>query len=231
MRAITGVTWNIAGADTGLLIPFFESDILPWLIRNGYLLMFLVMLVEGPAVTATGALGAALGHFNVFVVFLLSFLGNFLPDVLYYAIGRRSGQWVLDKFGPRIGIPDDRRERASVFISANVGKWLFFIKTVPFISPPGLAVMGALGVPIKQFIWWDAFIVALTSLGFTLLGYYSGKGYDVLRQVTQYSAFGLFGIFLMFILTTMIYNRAARRFTGRMRALGSEEHPVGQQQD
>ncbi len=213
------------------MISFFEADLLPWLIRNGYLLMFLVMLVEGPAVTATGALGAALGHFNVFIVFLLSFLANFLPDVLYYAIGRSSGQWVLDKFGPRIGIPHDRRERAAVFISANLGKWLFFIKTIPLISPPGLAVMGALGVPIRRFIWWDALIVALTSLGFTLLGYYSGKGYDVLRQVTEYGAFLLLGIFLMFIVATLIYNRAARRFTGKMPELGAEESAVGQQQD
>ena len=70
---------------------FAESEILEWLIRNGYLVMFLVMLIEGPAVTAIGALGAALGHFNVFIVFILSFFANFLPDVLYYYMGHWGG--------------------------------------------------------------------------------------------------------------------------------------------
>ena len=219
------------GRKRRLLISFFESDVLAWLIRNGYLLMFLVMLVEGPVLTATGALGAALGHFNVFIVFLLSFVANFLPDMLYYALGWRSGQWVLNKFGPRIGIPENRRKRAAQLINANMGKWLFFIKTVPLISPPGLAVMGALGLPIRRFIWWDAVIVAFTSLGFTLLGYFSGKGYDVLRQVTQYGTFALFGIFLVFIVSTVVYNRVARRFTGRMRDLANEEPTAQQQQD
>ena len=161
---------------------FAESEILEWLIRNGYLVMFLVMLIEGPAVTAIGALGAALGHFNVFIVFILSFFANFLPDVLYYYIGHWCGQWVLDKFGPRIGVPVERRERAAELITNHMGKWLLFIKTIPFISPPGLAVMGALGVSVKRFIWWDMAIVALTSLFFTALGYYSGQGYGFLQR-------------------------------------------------
>ena len=67
------------------LIP--DSEVLDWLIRYGYLLMFLLMLIEGPTITASAALGAALGYFNVFVVFALSFLGNFLPDMLYYMLG------------------------------------------------------------------------------------------------------------------------------------------------
>ena len=139
---------------------FAESEILEWLIRNGYLVMFLIMLIEGPAVTAIGALGAALGHFNVFIVFVLSFFANFLPDVLYYYMGHWGGQWVLDKFGTRIGVPVERRERAAELITNHMGKWLLFIKTIPFISPPGLAVMGALGVSVKRFIWWDMAIVA-----------------------------------------------------------------------
>ena len=87
------------------------SEILDWLIRYGYLAMFLAMLVEGPAVTASAALGAALGYFDVFVVFALSFFANFLPDVLYYALGAWGGQRALDKFGARVGIHGAHRER------------------------------------------------------------------------------------------------------------------------
>ena len=199
------------------------SEILSWLIQYGYFFMFLVLLVEGPVATAAGGFAAALGYFNVFIVFILSFLGNFLPDVLYYGLGHWSGRWALDRYGERLGIPKHRRDRAAIFIGNNVGKWLFFVKAVPLISPPGLAVMGALGVPIKRFIWWDIIIVALTSLAFVLLGYYTGKGYDVLLRVTEYSILGLIGIFALFIVITFLYNRIARRFTGRMRRFTAEE--------
>jgi membrane-associated protein len=204
------------------------TEVLDWIIRYGYLFMFLILLVEGPVATASGALAAALGYFNVYIVFALSFLANFLPDVVYYGLGWWSGQWALDRYGERLGIPRGRRDRAAVFIGKNLGKWLCFVKTVPFLSPPGLAVMGALGVPVRRFIWWDALIVALTSLGFVLLGYFSGKGYDELRRLTQYGSFALLGIFLAFILSAIIYGRIVRKFSGRMRAFAAEESPVQQ---
>ena len=65
----------------------------------------LLNLCEGLAITDSASLGAALGHFNVFIVFILSFFANFLPDVLYYSLGRWSSQWAPDKFGSRIGLP------------------------------------------------------------------------------------------------------------------------------
>ena len=210
-----------------MILPI-SSDILDWLIRYGYLLMFLIMLVEGPAITASAALGAALGHFNVFFVFVLSFFANFLPDVLYYSLGGWGGQWVLDKFEQRIGLPGGGRERAATLISNNLGKWLWFIKTIPFISPPGLAVMGALGVPIKRFIWWDIVIVALTSLIFTVLGYYSGQGYGFLSRVIGYGAAWLAGMFLLFLVISYLYNRVAQKFTRNMRQSAGDETPMEQ---
>ena len=203
-----------------------DSEVLDWLIRYGYLLMFLLMLIEGPAITASAALGAALGHFNVFVVFALSFLGNFLPDILYYTLGRWSGQWVLDRFGERIGLPSTRRERATEIIIQNMGKWLLFIKTMPFIGTPGLAAMGALEVPIRCFIWWDIVLVALTSLLFTALGYYSGKGYDFLQQAVGYGTLWLAGIFVLFLLVSYFYNRFAQRFTRNIRERAGDETPI-----
>lgn len=205
-----------------------DSEILDWLIRYGYIFMFLLLLVEGPLVTATGAMAAALGYFNIFIVFILSFFGSFVPDITIYAAGGWGGQWVLGRYGERIGIPRSRRDLARLFINNNMGMWLFFIKTVPFISPVALASMGALRVPFRRFIWWDVIIVALNSLAFVLLGYYSGKGYDVLRQTTEYATLGLIGLFALFLAATFLYNRIARRFTGRMRRFTTEETQANQ---
>jgi membrane-associated protein len=203
-----------------------DSEILHWIIQHGYIIMFLLMLVEGPVVTASGALAAALGYFDVYLVFGVSFLANFLEDFVYYGIGRWGGYRALDKYGERLGIARTRRERAAGFIGSHLGKWLVFIKTVPFISPAGLALMGALGVPLRRFIWWDALIVALTSLFFVAIGYYSGKGYDFLRGATQYGAWGLAGAFLFIILTAQLFHRLGRRLTRRSRSFAVDEIPT-----
>ena len=200
-----------------------ETEVLDWLIKYGYLVMFLAMLLEGPAVNATAALGASQGHFNVFIVFALSFFANFLPDVLYYLLGTWAGQWMLDKFGARIGIPSNRRERASVLIENNMAKWLLFIKTIPLISPPGLAVMGALGVSIRRFIWWDMAVVALTSAVFTILGYYSGEGYGLLSGAFGYGPLWLALILVMFVVVSFAYSRVARRYTRKMQQSVKED--------
>jgi membrane protein DedA with SNARE-associated domain len=108
-----------------------ESETLDWVIQHGYLVMFLIMLVEGPVITASAALAAALGYFDVFVVFGISFFANFLEDFVYYGFGNWGGQHVLDKYGERVGIPKAQRDRAAQFIDNHAGKWLFFVKTVP----------------------------------------------------------------------------------------------------
>ena len=135
---------------------------------------------------------------------------------------------MLDRFGPRIGVLAERREVAANFISRNIGKWLWFIKTVPFISPPGLAVMGALGISMRRFIWWDVVIVALTSLLFTAIGYYSGEGYGLLKNAVGHGTLLLAGIFVLMVAATYVYNRIAQRITRRMRQMGSEETGAGQ---
>ena len=200
-----------------------ETEALDWLIRHGYLIMFLVMLVEGPAINATAALGASQGHFNVFIVFGLSFFANFLPDVLYYLLGSWTGQRMLERFGPRIGIPPARQERAAGMIEGNMGKWLLFIKTIPLVSPLGLAAMGALGVSLRRFIWFDMAIVGLVSAMFTALGYFSGEGYGALRTAFGYGPLWLALMLVLFVLASLAYGRFARRYTRRIRQSISDD--------
>jgi glycosyltransferase involved in cell wall biosynthesis/membrane protein DedA with SNARE-associated domain len=200
-----------------------DSEILDWIVQHGYVFMFLIMLFEGPVVTASGALGAALGFFNIYIVFALAFFANFLPDVLYYSIGHWGGPHAFDRYGRWFGISRERRDQMAQFISQNAGKSLIVVKTVPFLSPPGLAIMGALGVSVKQFILWSVLIDIATSLFFAVIGYYSGKGYEVLTQYPEYASFGLAGAFLLFILIAHLYSRATKKLSQKITGFPSDE--------
>jgi glycosyltransferase involved in cell wall biosynthesis/membrane protein DedA with SNARE-associated domain len=208
-----------------------DSEVLDWIVQHGYIFMFLIMLFEGPVATASGALGAALGFFNVYIVFALSIFAGFLPDVVYYSIGHWGGPHALDRYGKRFGITQERREQAAQFINDNAGKWLFFVKTVPFISPPGLAIMGALGGSVKRFVWWSIVIDTVTALFFVVIGYYSGKGYEILTQYPEFASFGLAGAFLLFILIAHLYSRAAKKISQRLTGFSANENEATQAQD
>lgn len=205
-----------------------DSEILDWIVQHGYIFMFLIMLFEGPVVTASGALGAALGFFNVSIVFGLSILAGFLPDVIYYSIGHWGGPHALDRYGKRFGITQERREQAAQFINQNAGKWLFFVKTVPFVSPPGLAITGALGGSVKRFIWWSIVIDTATALFFVVIGYYSGKGYEILTNYPEYASFGLAGAFLLFILIAHLYSRAVKKLSQRIMGFSADNQEITQ---
>jgi glycosyltransferase involved in cell wall biosynthesis/membrane protein DedA with SNARE-associated domain len=200
-----------------------DSEILDWIVQYGYIFMFLIMLFEGPVITASGALGAALGYFNIYIVLTLSFFASFVPDLIYYSIGHWGGSPALDRYGKKFGVSPERRREMARFINENAGKSLFFVKTVPFLGPPGLAIIGALGVSMKQFLWWSILIDIATSLFFAVIGYYAGKGYETLLQFPQYASYGLAVAFLLFILVSYLYGKVAKRIAQKIGGSPADE--------
>mgnify|MGYP001591522550 CR=1 FL=1 len=55
---------------------FSFATVFDWVIKHGYLFIFIAMCVEGPVVTAAAAFAAALGYFSWPVIFILAI---FLP--------------------------------------------------------------------------------------------------------------------------------------------------------
>ncbi|HLF04676.1 MAG TPA: hypothetical protein VI855_05615, partial [Dehalococcoidia bacterium] len=87
------------------------GETLEWVLRHGYILMFVAIVLEGPLTTIASAFGAALGYFNIYWVVALAFLGNLLPDCLYYFLGYWGGRPVLEKYGRPLGITRARLDR------------------------------------------------------------------------------------------------------------------------
>src|SRR5512140_1915224 len=104
------------------------SGAFQWIIAHGYLLMFVIMVVEGPVITAAAAFASALGYFNLYLVFLLSILGNLVPDVIYYAIGYWGRKRLVNKYGHYLGLSDTRILHLENLSEKHAGKALTLIK-------------------------------------------------------------------------------------------------------
>ena len=82
------------------MIPTTFAAITQWIFSRAIPLMFMLMLIEGPVVTAAGAFAAAFSYFHLWIVFVLSILANLIPDIVYYAMG----YWGRHNFIDRMGI-------------------------------------------------------------------------------------------------------------------------------
>ena len=183
-----------------------------WVVSHGYPLMFVAMLVEGPAVTAAGAFAVALGYFNLWVVFGLSILGNLIPDVAYYALGYWGRKGFVDKYGHHFGITPERSAYLEKLINQHVGKALAFIKLFPLIATPGLIIAGASRVDLKKYVWWSLVITVPSSGFFLVVGYYFGAAYDKIVNYLNYGGYLAAGAVVIFIAISYFWKKLSAKF-------------------
>ena len=184
---------------------------------GGYFLMFIAMILGGPAVTSAGAFAAAFGVFNIWLVFLVSIISNLVPDALWYAIGFLGRQQLIErlvkKYGRHFKVSNEKMEWLEKLYQDHVVKTLLFVKLVPFLATPGLIAAGVARVPIRKYALWNIIITLPTSLVFLILGYYFGAAYE--RILHYYTAYG--GLFALVILASfLIISYAYRKFTRKL---------------
>ena len=181
-----------------------------WAISNGYWIMFLAMLVEGPIITAAGAFAAALGAFNIWIVLLLSIVGNLVPDVIYYAIGYWGRQELIDKYGHYFRLSKERITQIEDMAKNHAWKALSLIKLTSVLATPGLIIVGAVRMPIKKYTWICLAITLPSSLFFLVIGYYFGGLYATIARDIHYAEYFALVAIPVFIVLFIFWGKISR---------------------
>jgi membrane protein DedA with SNARE-associated domain len=189
---------------------------LNWVIANGYFFMFVLMLVEGPVVTAAGAFAAALGYFNIWIVFILSILGNFIPDIAYYAIGYWGREKIVEKHPRIFGVSKLNMGKLEHLLKKHLGKALTIIKLVPAIATPGLIIAGVAKVPLKKYAIWNAIIILPSSLFFLIVGFYFGSLYNKLNEYFSVGTYLVVLAIIIFIVISYLYGKISQKFAEKI---------------
>ncbi len=183
---------------------------------GGYFLMCIAMVLGGPAVTSAGAFAAAFGVFNIWIVFLISIIGNLVPDALLYAIGFLGREHLVEKLVKKYGryfkISVGKMNELEKLYENHAGKTLAFVKLVPFLATPGLIAAGMARVPLRKYTLWSIVVAFPTSLLFLLLGYYFGTAYELILHYTEYGGLFIFVIVISFLAISYAY----RKFTKKL---------------
>lgn len=192
------------------------SGALAFLQSQGYFVMFLIMIPEGPVITAAAAFAASLGLFNVYIVFLLSVLGQLVGDSVYYSIGRIGRRAIIDKYFKRFGLSKKRMKKIEESLKNNTGKAIAIIKIVPPLPTPGLILAGAANINYKKFILYSLIVSIFYSLLFTLLGFYLGFAFNTIVGYSKYVGFFVVGVIILLIVIWWIYDKYSKKLYKRL---------------
>ncbi len=156
---------NFGGWSYGIvfLIVFVETGIVIFPFLPGDSLLF-----------ASGAL-AALGAFNIVLLFIIIFFAAVIGDTVNYHIGRKVGTTISHRsFMGRL-INQDKMMRAEGFFNKHGGKTIMIARFMPFIRTFIPFVAGASQMNYRYFLIYNVLGAALWVGICTILGYFFGN--------------------------------------------------------
>ena len=161
------------------------------------------MLIEGPIITSIAAFAASIGYFNVYIILLLSSLGNIIPDCILFFIGRFGRKKPVEKFVEKFRVNSSILKKIEYNMHKYTGKTLVFVKFSPFLPVPGIILAGFMKTPIKRFLILDITINVITAAIFTIIGFYFGLA---VKNIFDYLKIGEYVILLIVpLIFTMYY--------------------------
>lgn len=173
--------------------------------QNSYFVVFILIIIGGPIVSAAAAFAASLGYFNVYIILLLSFIGRFIPDLIYFTIGKSGSKPLIKKLERKYG--KEKIRRITKKFHGNKKKALVAIKLTPFASPPGIILSGLMGIKNKSFLIISLSVTLAISSVFVITGYYFGVMFNAIVKYLNLAA----GIIVCVIIISMAYPFISRK--------------------
>lgn len=159
------------------------GQLVPWLIQYRYLLLFPIMVVEGPIITIIAGFLVSLGYLDFTATCLLAVTADLVGDTLYYVAGRIGTNRFLERWTPRLRNAWEKIEGLRSHFKRHVGKTLLMGKLTHGAGGLILLTAGAVRIPFATFFWFNLLGTLPKSLLLLLLGYYFGHSY---RRIGTY---------------------------------------------
>jgi membrane protein DedA with SNARE-associated domain len=155
-----------------------------------YMVLALLVAVEGPIATLLGAAAASAGVMRPIPVFIAASTGNLLADTLWYLLGYAGKiEWLL-RFGRRLGISHELLHRLQYGMQKHAAKILFFAKLSVSLVIPSLIAAGL--VKARWRSWFPAVFCAemIWTGSLLLIGYYATEAIKRVEQGLEYVILG-----------------------------------------
>ncbi len=182
------------------LIMALRSGQLPELGFWTYIILALLVLMEGPIATLLGAAAASAGLMRPLGVFAAAAIGNLTADTLWYSLGYMGRTNWIQSFGRRFGVNERLLHHLEQQMIAHATRVLFLAKLTLSFVIPSLIAAGLLRIPWKR--WFPSLIVAETlwTGSLVLIGFYTTEAIKRVQQWVEYVALGVSVIFVVVVI-------------------------------
>ena len=164
-----------------------------WLVdlfaRYGYAVVFVGVFLENtglpvPGETAllAGAAMAQFGRLSLVKVIATAIVGATLGDNLGFAIGRRYGRGLVERYGSRVGLTRPRLAQFDRFFLRHGARTVFVARFITGLRVVGAVLAGASGLPWPKFLFYNAAGAIVWSIAVATAGYSLAYSWDTLER-------------------------------------------------
>jgi membrane protein DedA with SNARE-associated domain len=178
-----------------IIVAIIKTGQMPQLGYWTYVLLAMLVAIEGPIATLLGAAAASAG-----LVFVAAATGNLTADSLWYSLGYLGKmEWIL-RFGNRLGLRKSLINHLKQKMLDHATKVLFLAKLTTSFVIPSLIIAGFLRVPWRR--WFPALMVAETlwTGSLVLIGYYTTEAVRRVEQGVEYAILSVSILFFVFVM-------------------------------
>lgn len=193
----------------------------------GYAAVLVGTLLEGESILLLAGFAAHQGYLAIELVLLIAFFGGTVGDQVFFWIGRRWGEPLLERF-PAL-------KARTTLVGTLLRRWdaalVFAIRFMYGLRIAGPVAMGALGVSRGRFAVFNALGAAVWALVIGGAGYLLGQSLEVLLgDIQEYEGLLLAIVVAAFALV-LIAGRVRRALKRRaaVRALAAQQARQAQQ--
>lgn len=182
--------------------------VLHLLLTYKYFILVPLAVFEGPVTCILVGFLASLGLMNPWLSFGVMALGDFLPDSVYYIIGRRMREGTfVRRFGSKIGITDEHLLSIENLWRKHTLKSMVFSKWAYGLSTPLLMTAGLSHVPALRFILLIIPLILFQDAVLIFVGYHFGSYYNLLAESIHFAGYIVTGLLICAVVAYISFSR------------------------
>jgi membrane protein DedA with SNARE-associated domain len=184
--------------------------------RYGYAVVFFGVFLENTGVPVPGETmvlaGGALahyGHLSLPWVIAFAIVAATLGDNLGFALGRKGGRRLVERFGARVGVTPSRLRQFDRYFEKHGAKTVLVARFITGLRVVCAILAGGSGMQWPEFILFNAAGAVLWATTIALVGYFLGRSWDTIEHVV--GSAGLAGLALVVGLVIVWLLRSRRQ--------------------
>jgi len=160
-----------------------------------YLLLFPLVMLEGPLATVCAGFLVAAGFANWYLLYAIAVGADLAADTIYYFLGRSARYPRPRRIVRRFGLTGGRLARFEEVVRANAAKAVIGVKIVDAAAIPVLVATGLAKMDYGRFLLWDAAATLPKAAVLMAVGFLLGE--QAIQYLDRGSAFvALFALVL-----------------------------------